>query len=106
MPGGSASNRLALTTAINNLLPGARKAGLAALDVKPVIFTSADCHYSIDQAACTSGLGLANVRKIETDQTGRMLVSNLEAQLQDSVMKGEKPIFVCATAGTTVTVSL
>ncbi|KAJ7218363.1 pyridoxal phosphate-dependent transferase [Mycena pura] len=103
MPGGSASNRLALVTAINNLIPESRIGGIASLPKRPVVFTSAHSHYSIDQAALTSGLGLAGLRKIKTDTSGRMIVEELERGLKEAVDAGELPIFINATAGTTVT---
>ncbi|KAK0523952.1 Glutamate decarboxylase 2 [Tilletia horrida] len=103
MPGGSASNRLSLTTAINNLLPSVQKEGIASLPQPPVIFTSEHSHYSIEQAAISAGIGLNNVIKVATDDAGRMNVDDLARQLESSVANGKQPFYINATSGTTVT---
>ena len=34
--------------------------------------------------------------------SGKIIVSNLIEQIEESIARGEKPFYVCATAGTTV----
>ncbi|KAE8231614.1 hypothetical protein CF326_g3366 [Tilletia indica] len=103
MPGGSASNRLSLTTAINNLLPSVQQEGIASLSQPPVIFTSDHSHYSVEQAAISAGIGRRNVWKVATDHVGRMDVQDLQRRLHECVAAGKKPLYVNATSGTTVT---
>ncbi|CDW99257.1 hypothetical protein [Sporisorium scitamineum] len=71
MPGGSASNTLALQTCLTSRFPSFRRNGLAGIYTdllhaqdtpthalpKVLIFTSEHCHYSIDQSAVACGLG-------------------------------------------------
>ncbi|KAK0542805.1 Glutamate decarboxylase 2 [Tilletia horrida] len=103
MPGGSASNRLSLTTAINNLLPSVQHEGMASLPQQPIVFTSDHSHYSIEQAAISAGIGLSNVRKVATDHVGRMDIFDLRRQIEACLQAGQRPFYINATAGTTVT---
>lgn len=48
------------------------------------------------------GIGTDNLIKIETDDCGRMVVSELENQIKNCLREGKYPFFVNATAGTTV----
>ncbi|KAL9938720.1 hypothetical protein V8E36_002439 [Tilletia maclaganii] len=103
MPGGSASNRLSLTTAIHNLLPSVQQEGMASLPQQPVILTSDHSHYSVEQAAISAGIGLRNVRRVSTDAFGRMDIRDVRAQLEASIEAGQRPFYINATSGTTVT---
>ncbi|KAK0566729.1 Glutamate decarboxylase 2 [Tilletia horrida] len=103
MPGGSASNRLSLTTAINNLLPSVQHEGMTSLPQQPIVFTSDHSHYSIEQAAISAGIGLSNVRKVATDHVGRMDIFDLRRQIEACLQAGQRPFYINATAGTTVT---
>lgn len=59
-------------------------------------------HYSIAKAAHWIGLGTENVVEVLSDETGRMIPSELESQIKLSLEQGKIPFFVNATAGTTV----
>lgn len=48
------------------------------------------------------GIGTDNLIKINTDNCGRMVVSELEEQIKKCLREGKYPFFVNATAGTTV----
>ncbi|CAD6905175.1 unnamed protein product [Tilletia laevis] len=103
MPGGSASNRLSLTTALNYFFPSLRQEGIASLPQPPVILTSEHSHYSVEQAAISAGIGLCNVWKVATDDVGRMDVRDLQQRLDECVKAGKRPFYINATSGTTVT---
>lgn len=98
--GGSASNLTSLVIARNALYPDTRVNG--SDDYKFVIFTSEASHYSIEKAAVACGMGAANVIAVPTDETGRMSVPALRDLVASSKARGRTPLYVNATAGTTV----
>jgi glutamate/tyrosine decarboxylase-like PLP-dependent enzyme len=121
MPGGSASNTLAIQTALNSLFPSFRQSGVigiitslmeqgrSAKASRPLIFTSQEAHYSIDKAAIACGLGLDCVVSVPCKEDGSMCTDSLEMMMgkafSDVEGKGDVvgfPFFVNATAGTTV----
>ncbi|SYW83199.1 uncharacterized protein UBRO2_05090 [Ustilago bromivora] len=128
MPGGSASNTLALQTCLISRFPSFRIEGVAGLysdlqrhdsiascapserstgherrSVKKVlVFASEHCHYSIEQSAVACGLGSSSVIKVAGDEGGKMSVDCLAQAVQSSLEGGDAPLFVCATAGMTV----
>ncbi|KAJ4449078.1 hypothetical protein ANN_00473 [Periplaneta americana] len=59
-------------------------------------------HYSVKKCAHWLGLGTENVIPIKTDSNGRMMSSDLNCRIQQTISEGKKPFFVSATAGTTV----
>ncbi|MBV1923453.1 MAG: PLP-dependent decarboxylase, partial [Flavobacteriaceae bacterium] len=65
-------------------------------------YTSEDSHYSIKKNAAFLGIGRNQIRTIESDNRGRMLVSALEETIKDDIKNNRKPFFINATAGTTV----
>jgi glutamate decarboxylase len=101
-PGGAASNTTALLVARNVRFPELKNSGLIAAAQTLAIFVSEAAHYSIITAAGLLGIGLASVRKIRTTEAGTMDPQALKAELQAAVDAGHIPLFVCATAGTTV----
>ncbi len=112
MPGGSSANTLAVQTALANIFPRFRTQGLLGVmqqlgeegrPQRPLLFTSSQCHYSLDKAAISSGLGLDSVVKVACDLTGRMSPKALEAALVKAKESGEgTPFLINATSGTTV----
>lgn len=69
---------------------------------QPVMFTSADSHYSLEKAAEMAGLGHAALWKIPVDKYGRMIVDKLRSSVILARKQGLHPFYVNATAGTTV----
>ncbi|MBD99466.1 MAG: cysteine synthase [Verrucomicrobia bacterium] len=98
-PGGSMSNYMAMVMARDKVDKDSKNHGIG---VKMLVYTSADCHYSIAKNSALIGVGRNQVRFIPTDQHGRMLVEELEKQINIDVNNGHLPFFVNATAGTTV----
>lgn len=67
-----------------------------------VVFTSEDAHYSVKKLAAFLGFGYDNVYLVKVDDRGKMLVSDLEAQIARAIEEGAVPLMVSSTAGTTV----
>lgn len=98
--GGSASNTTALVLARNTLYPETKTHGNASHTF--ILFTSAHGHYSLEKAAQQCGLGSNNVCSVPVDAEGRMEPSALESLVLEAKAAGKTPLFVNATAGTTV----
>jgi glutamate decarboxylase len=98
--GGSASNLTSLIVARNTLYPSCKSAGSREYDF--VLFTSAHGHYSVAKAAMIAGIGDANVWGVPTDEQGRMKPEALRELASRAKSEGKIPLYVNATAGTTV----
>lgn len=98
--GGSWSNVTSLQTARSFKYPDTKTQGTSKY--KFAIFTSVHSHYSIDKAAILLGLGLDSVFKVPVNEYGQMNTDVLEAKIKTSIEKGFTPLYVNATAGTTV----
>lgn len=103
--GGSLSNLLAMVVARNKTLAIPHN-DLSQLKSPPVAFASELAHASISKNAMILGLGTNNLIKIKVDDQGKMLVSDLETKIKESLAKGAKPFCVVATLGTTITGSI
>lgn len=100
-PGGSISNMYGMVLARMRILPDVKSSGL--FNSKPLIaYTSEESHYSCKKAVHWLGIGTDNLTIIKTDARGRMLPSDLEAQILETLRAHKQPFFVNATAGTTV----
>lgn len=99
-PGGSASNTTALVVARNTLYPETKVAGYSGK--RFVLVTSAHGHYSLEKAAQVCGLGSSQAWTVPVDARGRMDVSQLVRLIRQAREEGLTPLFVNATAGTTV----
>lgn len=102
MPGGAASNTTALLIARNVRFPETKDGGVAVLPRPLAVFVSESAHYSATLAAQIVGLGTQAVRKVSTTVAGTMDPTSLRQQLHAAVKAGHIPLFVAATAGTTV----
>lgn len=70
---------------------------------RPRIFASEAAHFSVRRAAALLGLGEEAVVTVPVDSTLRMDPEALAAALDTAVRRGELPVAVAATAGTTDT---
>ncbi|SDG73370.1 pyridoxal phosphate-dependent decarboxylase family protein [Psychroflexus sediminis] len=98
-PGGSMSNFMAMLMARDAYNRDIKFEGVSD---KMIIYTSQASHYSITKNAMFGGIGIEQIRKIETDTHGKMHPEALEEQIERDIKMGLKPFFVNATAGTTV----
>lgn len=99
-PGGSIANLVALLLARNVAVPESRDRGLGG--ARLAVYTSAEGHYSIPKNAGIVGLGRDCVRRVPTDEAGRMDVDALARLLAEDRARGVVPALINATAGTTV----
>lgn len=97
--GGSMSNYMALVMARDKKDPECKNSGITK---RLIAYTSAESHYSNAKNASFTGIGRSNVRYIQADSRGRMMVDKLEEQIQADLAEGFVPTYVNATAGTTV----
>lgn len=100
-PGGSISNMYAMNLARYQRYPECKQRGLRALPPL-AIFTSEECHYSINKGAAFLGLGTDSVRVVKADERGKMIPEDLERQINLAEAEGAVPFLVSATSGTTV----
>uniref|UniRef100_A0AAY4E888 Glutamate decarboxylase 1a n=1 Tax=Denticeps clupeoides TaxID=299321 RepID=A0AAY4E888_9TELE len=70
--------------------------------ITSLFFFSSQSHYSITKAGAALGFGKENVILLSTDERGRVIPADLEAKIISVKQKGYHPLFVNATAGTTV----
>ena len=99
--GGSNGNLQAMMIARNRALPHVKSEGYNNA-AELIAFVSEEAHYSFEKSANVLGLGSSNLRKIKTDDTGRMIPEELAMAIEQSLQKGKQPFFIAATAGTTV----
>lgn len=100
VPGGSSANFMALHCARQRRFENYKEEGLAGNKVK--VFVSEEAHYSFRKACIVLGLGSNALVTIKADENGRLLMSDLSEKVSHAVQKGEVPLLVAATAGTTV----
>ena len=99
--GGSNGNLLAMFSARNHFLPDSRFEGYDRKEQLKA-FVNDQAHYSFDTAANLLGIGASNVVKVKSDENGKMIPSELEKEIKQSLENGEKPFFVVATCATTL----
>jgi aromatic-L-amino-acid/L-tryptophan decarboxylase len=99
--GGSEANFTALAIALAGLFPSVVEQGLAAIDGRPVFYTTAEAHHSFDKAAGLLGLGRDSMRRIPVTRHLQMDVDALVARIEHDISTGFTPFCVVATAGTT-----
>ncbi len=85
-----------------------RERGMAGRpDLPPlVVYASDQAHSSIDKAVLALGLGLENLRKVDSDHEFRMDSGALARAIAADRAAGRLPVAVVATAGTTSTTSV
>lgn len=99
-PGGSWSNIHSLQMARSLKYPDTKLNGNE--NYKFAIYTSKHCHYSVVKGAILLGLGSNNVFKVKILQDGSMDVEDLQATIESTINQGYTPLYINATAGTTV----
>uniref|UniRef100_A0A4W4HST2 Glutamate decarboxylase 1 n=1 Tax=Electrophorus electricus TaxID=8005 RepID=A0A4W4HST2_ELEEL len=115
-PGGAISNMYSVMIARYKHFPEVKTKGMTAAP-RLVLFTSehvcplcvqqlhmflSQSHYSIKKASAALGFGTENLILLNTDERGRVIPADLEAKVIDAKQKGYVPLFVNATAGSTV----
>ena len=70
-------------------------------DGSQVAYCSTQAHSSLEKAMGIAGLGRANLRQIPVDERFALDAAQLAAQVRTDKANGLRPIFACATLGTT-----
>ncbi|MFT6292731.1 MAG: glutamate/tyrosine decarboxylase-like PLP-dependent enzyme [Ilumatobacter sp.] len=68
-----------------------------------IIFVSASGHYAATKSAALLGIGTEQVAKVDADREGRISPAALAEAVAAARQRGDVPLAVIATAGTTVT---
>ena len=100
--GGSMANFTALAAARRAVIPGnVREDGLAG-DGRPrlVVYASDQVHHCVDKAVDLLGIGMKNLRKIETDERFRIRMDLLRHAVAADRRAGLLPAIVVGNAGT------
>jgi glutamate decarboxylase len=98
--GGSSSNHTSLVIARNTLFPETKTQGNGTR--RFALFTSSHGHYSVEKSALSCGMGTEAVVSIPVDGGGRMIPAALREAIAQARGEGKTPLYVNATAGTTV----
>jgi aromatic-L-amino-acid decarboxylase len=99
--GGQESNHTALVVALTAKHPEVGASGLRALAAPPVVYVSQEGHHSLHKVAHATGLGRGALRAIAVDASLRMDTRALAEQIRADRARGEAPLAVVGTAGTT-----
>jgi glutamate/tyrosine decarboxylase-like PLP-dependent enzyme len=102
--GGTPANTTALKIALNTMVPEVKEAGLWALPRRPVLYASAEAHFSIDKSANILGLGQRDgMRRVGVDGAGRLDTAELARMITADRAAGLAPFCVVGIAGVTST---
>src|SRR5689334_19388703 len=99
--GGNEANFSAMAMALATHFPQSVEDGLSAIPARPVLYTSAEAHHSLDKSAGLLGLGRKALRRIPVNSAAQMDTVQLEARITEDKTAGFAPFCVIATAGTT-----
>jgi glutamate/tyrosine decarboxylase-like PLP-dependent enzyme len=99
--GGNEANFSALAVALAMKFPESVEDGLSAIEARPVLYTSAEAHHSLDKSAGLLGLGRKALRRISVNSSAQMDATQLESRITEDKAAGFAPFCVIATAGTT-----
>ena len=101
--GGNEANFSGMAMALAAKFPESVEEGVGAIAGKPIAYTSAESHHSLDKSAGLLGIGRKNLRRVETNAQAQLDPAALEAAIQQDRAAGNHPFCVVATAGTTNT---
>jgi glutamate/tyrosine decarboxylase-like PLP-dependent enzyme len=99
--GGSEANLIALKCARDRAEPEMMRNGASAKSL--TVYTSEQCHYSVEKSLDILGMGRNSLRKIETDDRFHVRLDVLSAAIKKDIDNGHKPSCIVGVAGTTST---
>jgi aromatic-L-amino-acid decarboxylase len=99
--GGSEANLIALKCARDHVSPDIARTG--ARDSNLTVYTSEQCHYSVEKSLDILGLGRESLRKIETDGRFHVRLDSLREAIKKDFDAGRRPFCIVGVAGTTST---
>src|SRR6185437_9391339 len=100
--GGSEANLIALKCARDQRSPDIARTG-AREGSNLTVYTSEQCHYSVEKSLDILGLGRDSLRKIETDERFHVRLDSLRDAIKSDVASGLRPFCLVGVAGTTST---
>jgi glutamate/tyrosine decarboxylase-like PLP-dependent enzyme len=101
-PGGTMGNMMAIMAARQEHFPHVRQQGWNGTE-KPIAYTPAQSHYSVNRGAMVMGMGMDNMRQVPCDRwTGQMDTYALSQMIAEDKEKGNHPFFVNCMGGSTV----
>ncbi len=101
--GGSEANLIALKCARDRVSPGIARLGARTSGRELNVYTSEQCHFSVEKSLDILGLGRASLRKIETDERYHVRLDHLREAIKIDVESGRQPFCIVGVAGTTST---
>ena len=109
--GGSEANLIALKCARDGAVarPSAtaqsdiQKSGVRTINQDLTVYTSEQCHYSVEKSLDILGLGRDSLRKIETDARFHIRLDCLREAINTDIESGRRPVCIVGVAGTTST---
>ena len=100
--GGSLANTTGLKVALAAKFPGTTTRGVWGLAQRPVLYASAEAHFSIAKSANILGLGsAAGLRSVPVDRHARLDLGALRRMVADDRAAGLDPFCVVGIAGVT-----
>ena len=100
--GGSLANTTALKIALATKLPETTRGGLFGLTARPLVYASAEAHFSIEKSCNILGLGGRDgLRLVPVDAHSRIDVARLRAMIAADRAAGHHPFCVVGVAGVT-----
>jgi aromatic-L-amino-acid decarboxylase len=82
------------------------RGGLQAETRTPRVYVSAHAHSSVDKGALLAGFGRDNLRLVPFDEKYAMRADALAAMVAEDVARGDLPVAIVATVGTTATTAV
>jgi len=99
--GGTEANLSGLALAIAHRYPLAADEGLIGLEERPVVYTSAEAHHSLEKSLGLLGLGRKALRRVPVNARAEIDMVALERCVADDRARGCEPMAIVGTAGTT-----
>lgn len=100
--GGSEANLIVLKCARDRVMPEIQQEGARA-GSSLTVYTSEQCHYSVEKSLDILGLGRASLRKIATDERFHVRLDILKTVIANDISEGRRPFCIVGVAGTTST---
>lgn len=101
--GGSEANLIALKCARDRVSKDMCRLGVTATGRGLTVYTSNQCHYSVEKSLDILGLGRESLRKIETDDRFHVKLDVLTKTIKNDLDQGRRPFCIVGVAGTTST---
>lgn len=99
-PGGSISNMMAMSLALQEKFPDSKNKGLFKTK-RFSIFISDQAHYSFTKGSLFLGFGKESIEVIKSDKNGKIKISMLLSAIEKSRQQNKIPLMLAGVAGTT-----